>query len=108
MLKPLHEEAGLVRVRVATYQSVSGAGAQAMERLATRRPDEHDLRMDWDFDGVTYGTFAPDANGYQFPSLAQHHRRLPPDGVARHQHGTHLHRSRAASCSTPPRAKGCA
>ena len=21
--------------------------------------------------GVTYGTFAPDANGYQFPSIAQ-------------------------------------
>ncbi len=32
-LKPLHDAAGLVRVRVATYQSVSGAGAQAMERL---------------------------------------------------------------------------
>src|SRR5580765_2028026 len=29
-LKPLHDAAGLVRVRVATYQSVSGAGAQAM------------------------------------------------------------------------------
>ena len=32
-LKPLHDAAGLVRVRVATYQSVSGAGAQAMEQL---------------------------------------------------------------------------
>ena len=32
-LKPLHDAAGLARVRVATYQSVSGAGAQAMERL---------------------------------------------------------------------------
>src|SRR5437867_4591867 len=32
-LKPLHEAAGLVRVRVATYQSASGAGAQRMERL---------------------------------------------------------------------------
>ena len=36
VLKPLHEEAGLARVRVATYQSVSGAGAQAMDRLAQR------------------------------------------------------------------------
>ena len=27
VLKPLHDAAGLVRVRVATYQSVSGAGA---------------------------------------------------------------------------------
>jgi aspartate-semialdehyde dehydrogenase len=54
VLKPLHEEAGLVRVRVATYQSVSGAGAQAMERLRGETPDEHDLRMDWDFDGEEF------------------------------------------------------
>ena len=54
MLKPLHEEAGLVRVRVATYQSVSGAGAQSMERLRNEPQDEHDLRMDWDFDGEEF------------------------------------------------------
>jgi aspartate-semialdehyde dehydrogenase len=54
VLKPLHEEAGLTRVRVATYQSVSGAGAQAMERLRGETPDEHDLRMDWDFDGTEF------------------------------------------------------
>jgi aspartate-semialdehyde dehydrogenase len=51
VLKPLHEAAGLVRVRLATYQSVSGAGAQSMERLRNEPQDEHDLRMDWDFDG---------------------------------------------------------
>ena len=54
VLKPLEEEAKLRRVRVATYQSVSGAGIEAMERLAGERPDEHDLRADWDFDGVEY------------------------------------------------------
>jgi aspartate-semialdehyde dehydrogenase len=54
VLKPLHAEAGLVRVRVATYQSVSGAGAQAMERLRNEPPDEHDLRMDWDYDGEEF------------------------------------------------------
>src|SRR3954468_18954642 len=53
-LKPLHDAAGLVRVRVATYQSVSGAGAQAMERLRNEPQDEHDLRMDWDFDGEEF------------------------------------------------------
>jgi aspartate-semialdehyde dehydrogenase len=53
-LKPLHDAAGLVRVRVATYQSVSGAGAQAMERLRNEPQEEHDLRMDWDFDGVEF------------------------------------------------------
>ena len=54
VLKPLYEEAGLARVRVATYQSVSGAGAQAIERLRNESPDEHDLRMDWEFDGEEF------------------------------------------------------
>src|SRR4051794_7570426 len=53
-LKPLHDAVGLVRVRVATYQSVSGAGAQAMERLRNEPQAEHDLRMDWDFDGEEF------------------------------------------------------
>jgi aspartate-semialdehyde dehydrogenase len=54
VLKPLHEEAGLRRVRVATYQSVSGAGASAMERLRGEAPEDHDLHMDWDFDGEEF------------------------------------------------------
>jgi aspartate-semialdehyde dehydrogenase len=54
VLKPLHDAAGIARVRVATYQSVSGAGAQAMERLRNERQTEHDLRMDWDFDGEEF------------------------------------------------------
>ncbi|HZP73936.1 MAG TPA: Asd/ArgC dimerization domain-containing protein [Gaiellaceae bacterium] len=54
VLKPLHDAVGLVRVRVATYQSVSGAGAQSMERLRNEPQAEHDLRMDWDFDGVEF------------------------------------------------------
>ena len=53
-LEPLHREAGLARVRVATYQSVSGAGARSMERLLAEAPAGHDLRMDWDFDGVEF------------------------------------------------------
>jgi aspartate-semialdehyde dehydrogenase len=54
VLKPLHDAVGLARVRVATYQSVSGAGAQSMERLRAEQPDEHDLRMDWSFDGEEF------------------------------------------------------
>ena len=54
MLKPLHDAVGLTRVRLATYQSVSGAGAQSMERLRNEPPAEHDLRMDWDFDGEEF------------------------------------------------------
>jgi aspartate-semialdehyde dehydrogenase len=53
-LKPLHEEAGLARVRVSTYQSVSGAGAQRMAELRAEPPEAHDLRMDWDFDGFEF------------------------------------------------------
>ncbi len=53
-LAPIRDAVGLRRVRVATYQSASGAGAQAMERLREEIPTEHDLRMDWDFDGVEF------------------------------------------------------
>ena len=53
-LKPLHDAAGLERVRVATYQSASGAGAEAMERLRGQSQEENDLGMDWDFDGVEF------------------------------------------------------
>jgi aspartate-semialdehyde dehydrogenase len=51
VLKPLHEQAGLRRVRLATYQSVSGAGAGRMEQLRSEPVAEHDLRMDWTWEG---------------------------------------------------------
>ena len=51
VLKPLHDEAGLARVRVSTYQSVSGAGAQRMDALAHEAPASHDLVMDWSWEG---------------------------------------------------------
>jgi len=51
VLNPLHEEAGLARVRVSTYQSVSGAGAQRMDALAHEGSDAHDLVMDWSWEG---------------------------------------------------------
>ncbi len=54
VLKPLHDAAGLARVRIATYQSASGAGAQRMERLRAQAPGEGNLEMDWDFDGEEF------------------------------------------------------
>ena len=51
VLKPLHDAVGLVRLRIATYQSASGAGAARMERLRAQAPAEGNLEMDWDFDG---------------------------------------------------------
>ena len=53
-LKPLHEAAGLARVRVSTYQARSGAGMQRMEELRRTPSAEAHLDMDWDFDGENF------------------------------------------------------
>jgi aspartate-semialdehyde dehydrogenase len=53
-LKPLHDSAGLRSVRLATYQSVSGAGKQSMERLRAEAVEDHDLRGDWTMDGEEF------------------------------------------------------
>ena len=54
VLKPLHQEAGLRSVRVATYQSVSGKGAQRLQQLLDEPQAEHDLSVDWDYDGEEF------------------------------------------------------
>jgi aspartate-semialdehyde dehydrogenase len=54
VLKPLFDAAGLARVRVSTYQSMSGAGAGRMEELRATPPAEAHLDMDWDFDGEDF------------------------------------------------------
>ena len=54
VLKPLHEAAGVARVRVATYQSMSGAGDAGIEKLKAVAPTEADLAMDWDYDGEEF------------------------------------------------------
>jgi len=51
VLKPLHDVVPLKRVHVATYQSVSGAGAQRMELLRNEPSAEHNLVMDWSWEG---------------------------------------------------------
>jgi aspartate-semialdehyde dehydrogenase len=51
VLKPLHERAGLASVRVSTYQSVSGAGTQRMDQLRDEAVADHDLLMDWTWEG---------------------------------------------------------
>jgi aspartate-semialdehyde dehydrogenase len=51
VLKPLHDAVPLKRVHVATYQSVSGAGAQRMEALRAEPSAEHNLVMDWSWEG---------------------------------------------------------
>jgi aspartate-semialdehyde dehydrogenase len=51
VLKPLHDAAGLRRVRLATYQSMSGAGDEGVERLRSVEPMQADLAMDWELEG---------------------------------------------------------
>jgi len=51
VLQPLREAAGLARVRLATYQSASGAGDAGIEKLRAIGPAEGNLGMDWELDG---------------------------------------------------------
>jgi aspartate-semialdehyde dehydrogenase len=51
VLKPLHDAAGLARVRLATYQSMSGAGGTGIARLQALEPATADLYLDWELDG---------------------------------------------------------
>ena len=54
VLAPLQDAVGLRSVRVATYQSVSGAGADAIADLRAEDPEDHLLRMDWELDGLEF------------------------------------------------------
>ena len=54
VLEPLREAAGLARVRLATYQSASGAGDAGIDRLRSIAPAEGDLGMDWELDGEEF------------------------------------------------------
>jgi aspartate-semialdehyde dehydrogenase len=54
VLKPLRDTVGLRRVRLATYQSVSGAGDAGIERLRAAKPMEADLAMDWELIGEEF------------------------------------------------------
>jgi aspartate-semialdehyde dehydrogenase len=54
VLKPLHDAAGLERIRVSTYQSRSGAGIDRMEELRATPSGEAYVDMDWEFDGEDF------------------------------------------------------
>lgn len=54
VLKPLHDAAGLARVRVSTYQARSGAGIDRMEELRRTPSAQAHLDMDWEFDGTDF------------------------------------------------------
>jgi aspartate-semialdehyde dehydrogenase len=50
VLKPLHDAAGLSRVRVSTYQAASGKGAARAEQLRNEPVEQHDVGFDWDWE----------------------------------------------------------
>ena len=51
VLKPLHDEAGLVRLVVATYQAVSGSGVAGVDELATQVAAAGDKARELAYDG---------------------------------------------------------
>jgi aspartate-semialdehyde dehydrogenase len=51
VLEPLRRAGGLRRVRVSTYQSASGAGDAAMQRLRATATTETAVTMDWPLEG---------------------------------------------------------
>jgi len=52
VLKPLHDEAGLVRLIAATYQAVSGSGVAGVEELATQVAAAGDKARELAYDGA--------------------------------------------------------
>jgi aspartate-semialdehyde dehydrogenase len=54
VLKPIHDAVGLRALRVATYQSKSGAGDATLQEFLGEAPEDHDLAMDWPFDGEDF------------------------------------------------------
>ncbi len=51
VLKPLHDEAGLVRLVAATYQAVSGSGVAGVEELASQVASAGDKARELAYDG---------------------------------------------------------
>ncbi len=52
VLKPLHDEAGLVRLVASTYQAVSGSGVAGVEELATQVTAAGDKARELAYDGA--------------------------------------------------------
>ena len=52
VLKPLHDEAGLVRLIISTYQAVSGSGVAGVEELATQIAAAGDKAPELAYDGA--------------------------------------------------------
>ena len=59
VLKPLHDEAGLVRLIASTYQAVSGSGVAGVEELATQVEAAGEKARELAYDGAAVSFPAP-------------------------------------------------
>ncbi len=59
VLKPLHDEAGLVRMIASTYQAVSGSGVAGVEELASQVEAAGDKARELSYDGSAIAFPAP-------------------------------------------------
>ena len=59
VLKPLHDEAGLVRLIASTYQAVSGSGVAGVEELASQVEAAGDKARELAYDGSAVAVPAP-------------------------------------------------
>jgi aspartate-semialdehyde dehydrogenase len=59
VLKPLHDEAGLVRLIASTYQAVSGSGVAGVDELATQVEEAGDKARELAYDGSAVSFPAP-------------------------------------------------
>ena len=59
VLKPLHDEAGLVRLIASTYQAVSGAGLNGVDELDKQAREAVDQARNFTFDGSSVTMPAP-------------------------------------------------
>jgi aspartate-semialdehyde dehydrogenase len=66
VLKPLHDEAGLVRLIASTYQAVSGSGVAGVEELATQVEAAGDKARELAYDG----------SAVEFPAPAKYARTI--------------------------------
>src|SRR5690242_11691910 len=92
VLKPLHDEAGLVRLVASTYQAVSGSGVAGVDELATQVAAAGDKARELAYDG----------EAIDFPAPVKYERTI----------ATTWCRSRARSSTTgstrPTRRRSCA
>ncbi|MGH9082185.1 MAG: aspartate-semialdehyde dehydrogenase [Acidimicrobiales bacterium] len=82
VLKPLHDEAGLLRLVISTYQAVSGAGRAGVAELAGQLAKTADRASDLTFDGAGVDVPPPEV----FPTTVAHNvvplaGRIADDGT---------------------------